>query len=36
MPACEKQKTEVDAIQNQLFPNEPMNLPTVDNLPIYK
>ncbi|CAB3978462.1 Hypothetical predicted protein [Paramuricea clavata] len=34
MPACEKQKTEVDAIKNQLFPNEPMNWPTVDNLPI--
>jgi hypothetical protein len=34
MPACEKQETEVDAIKKQLFPNEPMNWPTFDNLPM--
>ena len=32
MPACEKQKREVDAIKNKLFLNEPMNWPSVDNL----
>ena len=34
MPACEKQKQEVDATKNILFPNEPMNWPTVDDQPI--
>ena len=34
MPACEKQKTEVDAIKNQLFSNESLNWPALDNLPL--
>ena len=34
LPACEKQTQEVDAIKNQLFPNEPINWPTVDDQPI--
>ena len=29
-----KNRIEIDAIQNQLFPNEPLNWPAVDNLPI--
>ena len=34
MPTCEKQKRELEAIKNQLFSNEPMNWPSVDNLAI--
>ena len=34
LPACEKQRQELDAIKNQLFPNEPMSWPTVDDHPL--
>lgn len=34
LPACENQRQEVDTIKNQLFPNEPINWPTVNDQPI--